>query len=213
MRLLRRGDCDIPALLCLCAHPSWFAAAGSLNLTAHPTAAWTLQQLREVSGVERGYRYLIRDRDSIFVRNLNESIKGLGLRILKSLPQSPAANAVCERLIGTVRRECLDWLIPILEAHLRSILKIWASHYNRSPPPHDAGTRRARPATEICRAPDSAISTSDRRGSVVDRQSPLEMGFAKLDGGGSWTSTFSRCGSRSRSTAATTGRRPSARVT
>jgi len=44
------------------------------------------------------------------------------------------ANAICERLIGTVRRECLDWMIPISEAHLRSILKIWMGHYNRSRP-------------------------------------------------------------------------------
>jgi putative transposase len=104
------------------------------NVTAHPTATWTLQQLREAIGFEDGYRYLIHDRDSIFARNLDESLKGLGLKILKSPLQSPMANAVCERLIGSMRRECLDWLIPISEPHLRSILKIWASHYNKSRP-------------------------------------------------------------------------------
>jgi len=102
------------------------------NVTAHPTAAWTLQQLREAIGFEDGYRYLIHDRDSIFARNLDGFIKSFGLRVLKSPPRSPMANAVCERLIGTIRRECLDWLIPISEAHLRSILKSWASHYNRA---------------------------------------------------------------------------------
>ena len=104
------------------------------NVTAHPTATWTLQQLREAIGFEADYRYLIHDRDSIFARNLDVSIKGFGLRVLKSPPQSPMANAVCERLIGTIRRECLDWLIPISEAHLRWILKSWASHYNESRP-------------------------------------------------------------------------------
>ena len=97
------------------------------NVTAHPTAASTLQQLREVFGVEDRYRYLIHDQDSIFARKLDESIESFGLRVLKSPPQSPLANAVCERLIGTIRRECLDWMIPISEAHLRSILRIWVA--------------------------------------------------------------------------------------
>ena len=105
-----------------------------LNVTAHPTAAWTLQQLREALGDERRYRYLIHDRDRIYAKRLDESIKRLGLRVLKSPLRSPMANAICERVIGTIRRECLDWLIPISEAHLRSILRIWSGHYNRSRP-------------------------------------------------------------------------------
>jgi len=104
------------------------------NVTAHPTAAWTLQQLREAIGFEQDYRYLLHDRDSIFARQLDESIERIGMRVLRSPPRSPMANAVCERLIGTMRRECLDWMIPISGAHLRSILKIWMGHYNRSRP-------------------------------------------------------------------------------
>jgi transposase InsO family protein len=104
------------------------------NVTAHPTAAWTLQQLREAIGFEPRYRYLLHDRDSIFARHLDKSIEDFGLRVLKSPRQSPMANALCERLIGSIRRECLDWMIPISEAHLRSILKIWVAHYNRSRP-------------------------------------------------------------------------------
>ena len=83
------------------------------NVTAHPTAAWTLQQLRNAVGFEQSYRYLIHDRDSIFARALDESLKGFGLRTLKSPPHSPMANAICERVIGIIRRECLDWMIPI----------------------------------------------------------------------------------------------------
>jgi putative transposase len=104
------------------------------NVTAHPTAAWTLQQLREAIGFEDTYRCLIHDRDSIFARDLDESIKSLGLRVLKSPPHSPMANAVCDRVIGTIRRECLDWLIPLSESHLRSILKEWVTHYNEARP-------------------------------------------------------------------------------
>jgi putative transposase len=54
--------------------------------------------------------------------------------VLKSPPRSPMANAICERVIGTIRRECLDWLIPLSESHLRSILKSWIRHYNSGRP-------------------------------------------------------------------------------
>jgi len=63
-------------------------------VTAHPSAEWTLQQLREVIGGEERYRYLMHDRDSIFAKHLDESIKALGLRVLKSLPRAPKANSV-----------------------------------------------------------------------------------------------------------------------
>ena len=102
-----------------------------VTVTAHPSAAWTLQQLREVIGFDRTRQYLIHDRDSIFARSLDESIRNLGLTVLKSPPHSPKANAICERVIGTIRRECLDWLIPMSESHLRSILRSWVGHYNR----------------------------------------------------------------------------------
>jgi len=105
-----------------------------MNVTRHPTSAWTLQQLREAIGYETNYHYLLHDRDTIFARSLDESIANLGLGVLKSPPRSPRANAICERAIGTIRRECLDWLIPISESHLRSILKIWGKHYNRGRP-------------------------------------------------------------------------------
>ena len=70
----------------------------------------------------------------IAARRLDESIRRLGLVVLKSPPHSPKANAICERVIGTIRRECLDWLIPLSASHLRSILNEWVAHYNRSRP-------------------------------------------------------------------------------
>ncbi len=103
------------------------------NVAAHPTAAWTLQQLRESIGLQR-YEYLLHDRDSIFAQHLDGSIVRLGVKVLKSPPQSPTANSICERVIGTIRRECLDWLIPLNESHLRSILKLWIAHYNTGRP-------------------------------------------------------------------------------
>jgi putative transposase len=108
-------------------------------VTAHPSADWTLQQLREVVGEDNSHQYLLHDRDSIFAKHLDESIKALGLSILKSPPRSPKANSICERVIGTIRRECLDWLIPMTEAHLREILKIWVTHYNGGRPHSSLG--------------------------------------------------------------------------
>ena len=104
------------------------------NVTQHPTAAWTLQQLRESVGDGDCFRYLLHDRDSIFAKSLDKSIGALGMTVLKSPPHSPKANAICERVIGTIRRECLDWMIPISESHLRSILKEWVNHYNGGRP-------------------------------------------------------------------------------
>ena len=100
------------------------------NVTAHPSAAWTLQQLREPIGFQDRYEYVLHDRGGIFANHLDESIAKLGVTVLKSPPRSPKANAVCERVIGTLRRECLDWLIPLTESRLRTVLQSWARHYN-----------------------------------------------------------------------------------
>jgi transposase InsO family protein len=70
----------------------------------------------------------------IFAKHLDDSISALGMEVLRSPVASPKANAICERVIGTIRRECLDWMIPLSEAHLRSILKSWVEHYNRGRP-------------------------------------------------------------------------------
>ena len=105
-----------------------------LNVTGHPSAVWTLRQLREVVGLESRHRFLIRDRDCIFSSELDRSIGALGITVLKPAPRSPRMHAVCERVIGTIRRECLDWLIPLSEAHLRTTLRSWVQHYNRGRP-------------------------------------------------------------------------------
>jgi hypothetical protein len=101
-------------------------------VTAHSSAAWTPQQLREVVGFDHARQYLIHERDSIFARSLDDSIRNLGLTVVKPPPHSPKANAICERVIGTIRRKCLNWLIPLLiplsESHLRSILRSWVGH-------------------------------------------------------------------------------------
>jgi transposase InsO family protein len=112
-----------------------------VNVTAHPNAHWTLQQLREAIGDEDEHKYLIHDRDRIFAKHLDESIQALGVEVLRSPLASPKANSICERVIGTIRRECLDWMIPMSETHLRSILRRWVPHYNGGRP-HSAVLRK-----------------------------------------------------------------------
>jgi len=99
------------------------------NVTLHPAAEWTLQQFRECVTGKEGYKFVIHDRDSIYSGDLDSSLQALGLRILKTPYQSPQANAFCERLIGSARRECLDFMIPVDEQHVRHILKVWIRHY------------------------------------------------------------------------------------
>ena len=123
------------------------------NITQHPTADWTLQQLREAIGCGNAYRYLLHDRDRIFARSLDESIRNLGLTVLKSPPHSPKVNAICERMIGTIRRECLDWLIPLSQSHLRWILKSWVDHYNYGCPHMALGPGVPYPRSEVARPP------------------------------------------------------------
>jgi putative transposase len=105
-----------------------------MNVTAHPTADWTLQQLREAIPSDHTYRFLIHDRDSIFSQEFDQSIRHLGLSVLKTPVRSPQANALCERLLGTLRRECLDFMIPLTEHHLRRLLHEWVPHYNAGRP-------------------------------------------------------------------------------
>ena len=110
-----------------------------LNVTDHPTAEWTLQQFREVIQGNEIPSYLIHDRDSIYSAELDQAIKAMGVEILKTPVRAPTANAYCERLIGTIRRECLDFMIPLNERHLRLLLKEWKDHYNRGRPHSSLG--------------------------------------------------------------------------
>ena len=104
------------------------------NVTDHPISAWTIQQCRVVLTGETAHRFLIHDRDAILAPSVDGAVEAMGLRVLKTPVRTPQANAFCERVIGSMRRECLDWLIPLNERHLRWILRAWVTHYNRGRP-------------------------------------------------------------------------------
>ena len=104
------------------------------NVTAHPTAEWTTQQFREALPGGHAYRFVIHDRDSIFSRELDKEVSAMGVRVLRTPVRAPKANSVCERFGGTLRRECLDFLIPFNVRHLKVVLKAWITHFNHARP-------------------------------------------------------------------------------
>jgi len=105
---------------------------------------------------EEAHRFLIHDRDSIYSDGVDRTIAAMGLTILKTPVRSPQANAFCERVIGTIRRECLDWLVPFNEGHLRRVLAQWVAHYNRGRPHTSLGPG-------IPDGPDLAVVQSGHR--------------------------------------------------
>jgi transposase InsO family protein len=109
------------------------------NVTEHPTADWAAQQFRMIVPGDQGHRFVIHDRDTIYSDRVDRTLAAMGLEVLKTPVRVPQANTYCERVIGTIRRECLDWVIPTTEGHLRAILREWISHYNRGRPHSSLG--------------------------------------------------------------------------
>jgi transposase InsO family protein len=105
-----------------------------VGVTAHPTAEWTIQQFREAIPADHDYRILIHDRDSIFSKAVDQSVRHMGLHVIQTPVRTPVANSICERVLGTLRRECLDFVIPLNDKHLYGILKEWVGHYNPGRP-------------------------------------------------------------------------------
>ena len=102
------------------------------NVTAHPTAEWTGQQLGNAFPFEQFPRYLLRDRDAIFGHDFREQVRDMGMEEVLSAPRSPWQRAYVERVIGSIRRECLDHVIVFDESGLRRILASYADYYHRS---------------------------------------------------------------------------------
>jgi hypothetical protein len=108
------------------------------GVTASPTGEWTVQQARNLAltlgeGLEN-MRFLIRDRGSNFTQSFDAVFQAAGTRILRTAVQAPRMNATCERLIGTLRRELLDRMLILSEAHLRAVLIEYQAHYNTARP-------------------------------------------------------------------------------
>jgi transposase InsO family protein len=103
-----------------------------INVTAHPTAEWIAQQITEAFPWNETPRYLIRDRDGIYGGAVTRRLRAMGIRDKPIAPGSPWQNPYAERLIGTLRRECLDHILIFGERHLRRLLASYSSYYNTS---------------------------------------------------------------------------------
>jgi len=101
-----------------------------VNMTEHPTAEWTARQLLEACVNEEAPRYLIRDRDQVYGARFCRQAATLDIREVVIAPRSPWQNAYAERVIGSIRRECLDHVVVIGERHLRHILSKYVDYYN-----------------------------------------------------------------------------------
>jgi putative transposase len=101
-------------------------------VAAHPTAEWKVQQLREAFPWETAPRYLLRDRDQIFGKDFVDQVKALGIKQVLSTTRSPWQRAYVERLIGTIRRDCLDHVIVFHNQSLRRHLRAFVDYYHRS---------------------------------------------------------------------------------
>lgn len=99
------------------------------NITESPTAVWSARQVHEAIGIDVAPKYLIRDRDAKFGECFRRQIQSAGLKEVLTAPGSPWQNAYSERVIGTIRRECLDHTIILGERHLRRIVRRYADYY------------------------------------------------------------------------------------
>ncbi len=105
-----------------------------VNVTGHPTADWVWRQLINATPWGRGPRYLIRDRDRSYGGDFVPRARRIGIKTVLTPIATPQANGIAERLVGTLRRECLDHVIVVNERHLRNVLREFVRHYNEARP-------------------------------------------------------------------------------
>jgi len=105
-----------------------------VGVTRHPTDAWVAQQLREATPFNEHPRFLIRDNDAKYGAQFEQVAASSGIRTLRTPIRAPRANAVCERFLGSVRRECLDHMLVLGERHLTRVLHEYAAYFNRDRP-------------------------------------------------------------------------------
>ncbi len=129
------------------------------NVTRHPTANWVWRQIIATTPWGRQPRFLIRDRDARFGGDFNLRLRRLGIVPIVTPFRAPQANAIAERVIGTIRRECLDHIIVLSERHLRTVLAEYVSYYNAVRPHQSLAAE----------TPDGPRPVFDRNGQVIGR--------------------------------------------
>ncbi len=127
-----------------------------VNVTRHPTDAWVAQQLREVTPFGEGPRFLIRDNDKKYGGQFQHVVDGADIELLKTPVEAPRANAFCERFLGSLRRECLDYLLILSERHLRHMASEYVTYFNQARP-HQGINQHIPCAPPLLNYPDGEI--------------------------------------------------------
>jgi putative transposase len=136
--------------------------------TANPTGAWVAQQARNLNlavGLDR-FRFLIRDRDSKFSADFDEVFRTEGIRVVQTPVRAPKANAYAERVVRTIRAECLDWTLILGRGHLDQTLRTYVDHYNRARPHRALGLVPPLPP-EVQPPTIGVIRRRDRLGGLI----------------------------------------------
>ena len=142
----------------------WFAGCSS-----NPTGAWVTQQARNL-GLEladEGIRLVIRDRDGKYSGTFDEVLRSGGIRVVKTPVRSPQANAIAERLVRTVRAECLDWLLILNRRHLDRVMRVFVDHYNIHRPHRALKLQPPQPREPPPTATSGEIERRDRLGGLI----------------------------------------------
>lgn len=136
-----------------------------VGITTNPTGAWATQHARNIAAhlADRGATVLIRDRDTKFTSGFDAVFESEGIQVIRSPVRAPKANAIAERWVGTVRRECLDRLLILGKRHLDAVLNEYTAHYNDHRPHRSLGQRPPRTPTVT-----SPPTTLPHRRTVVD---------------------------------------------
>jgi hypothetical protein len=144
------------------------------GITEHPDGGWTTQQARNfvfsLPDRDRPLEFLIRDNDSKFTRAFDTVFNAEGIRVINTPVRAPKANAVAERFVGTIRRECLDWLLIANRRHLHRVLGEFIDHYNRHRPHRALGLappEPSPPARPVSTPSAAAIRRQDRLGGLI----------------------------------------------
>jgi putative transposase len=145
-----------------------------VGLTAHPTGAWVVQQARnllmDLDHRADALRFLLRDRDSKFTAGFDAVFIAVGIAVIRTPPQAPRANAIAERWVGTVRRECTDRMLIAGERQLRVVLDEYVRHYHdhrSSPSRREPTTDPRRSDQRICAGSVAAVGFTSRTRSYI----------------------------------------------
>jgi putative transposase len=142
-----------------------------LGVTEHPTGPWVAQQamnlMIELGDRAEGFRFLIRDRDTKFTATFDEVFTAVGIRIIKTPPRAPRANAFAERCIGSLRRELLDRILIVNARHLRRVPAIYETHFNEHRPHRSPGQAAPLRALPDPAKDDIKVIRRDRLGGLI----------------------------------------------